>query len=384
MSTTQQLLIVHRGGTQVLGAIRGTEACVLALLRNIDRTKFNPLVLCNNETHLAAFRDAGTEGLLFDNPTVMLNNGNLRLPLFRYLRALHTLNNIVTARKISAIYCSGGAPCQVAVPIAKLRKIPTICHFHHPASRRYHYFWLTKFTDQVIFPSRYTREQSLAAVDLDGIVIPNGINCRSEYIPAPARDSTWRSEHAIGRSDVVVGQVGAFSPNKRHDVLISAFRIARRRMANLKLVLVGDGPERKRMEQLTVDHGLQENVVFAGYVPRVAELFQHTIDINVLASDEEGLGLVLLEGGACGVPSIGSDCSGIREAIRDGETGYLFRPGDVDELAQRIIELAMDPERRDSMGRAARHYVETNFSEERYAANVSAQIEALIASSRAV
>lgn len=378
----RSLLILHRGGLQVPGAIRGTEACVLALLRHLDRSRYHPIVLCNSERHAEVFREAGAETQPFEFPLIMIEGWHWSIPVARYVRAVQRLNRIVRERDVAAIYCSGGAPCQVAIPLAKRRRIPTILHFHHPASRRYHRFWLTRHADRVLFPSEFTRAHSIAAAGLDGRVVLNGIDCRSTYTPAPVRNPAWRAAHGIGGNDVVVAQVGAFSPNKRHDILIRAFQIAHREVGQLKLVLVGDGPERPRMEQLVADAGLTRSVTFTGYVPRVADFYRDTIDINVLASDEEGLGLVLLEGGACGLPSIGSDCTGIREVIRDGDTGYLFRQGDAEALAQRLVDLATNAERRTAMGRAARAFVADHFSEERYAAGIVAEIDGLVSASR--
>ena len=134
------------------------------------------------------------------------------------------------------------------------------------------------------------------------------------------------------------------------------------------------------MEQRVAAVGLTQSLMFAGYVPRVADFYRNTIDINVLASDEEGLGLVLLEGGVCGMQSIGTDCTGIREVIRDGHNGYLFRQGDAQSLAHSLTELATDAERRAPMGRAAREFVEQHFSAEGYAAGIAAVIDDLAAS----
>ena len=382
MTTARSLLILHRGGLQVPGAIRGTEACVIALLRHLDRSRFRPIVLCNSERHAEVFRENGAETQLFDFPLIMIEGRHWSVPVGGYLRARRLLNRIIHEREVVAIYCSGGAPCQVAIPIAKRRRIPTVLHFHHPAPRRYHRFWFTKSADRVIFPSQYSREHSIAHAGLDGTVVLNGVDCRSAYTPAAHRDPAWRMAHGISDDEVVLSQVGAFSPNKRHDLLIDAFRIAHRRTPGLRLLLIGDGPERPRIERLVTAEGLEKRVIFAGYVPRVADFYRDTIDINLLASDEEGLGLVLLEGGACGLPSIGSDCTGIREAIRDGVTGYLFRQGDAEALAQRIVELATNPDRRTTMGRAARAFVEQYFSEERYAAGIVAVIDDAISSSR--
>ena len=374
------LFLVHRGGIQVPGAIRGTEACVLAFLRHLDRARFDPVILCNNDTHAEVFRAAGVEAHAFDVPEVMIEGTSWRLPLKRYWYALRRLDRFVRERGAGAFYISGGAPCQVVIPIAKRRRVPTILHFHHPSSKRNHQLWLTRFADRVIFPSEYTRSRTLATAGIDGTVVFNGIDCQSLYTPATARNAQWRLRHGIEDDDVVVGQVGAFSPNKRHDILIEGFRRALARRRRLKLVLVGDGPERARMERLVATAGLTEHVIFTGYVPLVADFFRDTLDINVLASDEEGLGLVLLEGAACGLPSIGSDCSGIREAIRHGETGYLFRQNDPESLANHIVDLANHPERRIAMGHAARQWVESRFSEEHYAAAITAVVDETICS----
>ena len=374
------LVVVHRGGIQVPGAIRGTEACVLSFLRHLDRSRFEPIVLCNNEQHAEVFRATGAESHAFDVPEIMIEGASFRLPLKRYWDALQRLDRLTRERRIAAFYCSGGAPCQIVIPIARRRRIPTVLHFHHPSSKRNHQFWLTKFADRVIFPSEYTRARSVATAGLDGTVVFNGIDCRSVYTPALARNTEWRLHHGIENDDVVVGQVGAFSPNKRHDILIEGLRRALPRLRRLKLVLIGDGPERPRMERLVAASGLTQQVIFTGYVPKVADFFRDTLDINVLASDEEGLGLVLLEGAACGLPSIGSDCSGIREAIRDGETGYLFRPDDPESLAHHIVDLATRPERRIAMGRAARQWVESRFSEEHYAIAITAVVDEMLSS----
>jgi glycosyltransferase involved in cell wall biosynthesis len=267
------LLLIHRGGVHTPGAIRGTEAGVLAFLRNLDQSRFAPIVLCNSDKHADAFRATGAEAHLFNAPVIMMERNHWDLPIWRYLRAVRRLDRLAREAEIAAIYRSGEAPCQVAIPVAKRHRIPTILHFHHPAPKRYHRFWLTKYADRVIFPSRYTREQSIGAVGLDGTVALNGIDCRTTYTPAVTRDTRFRSNHAIDDSDIVVGQVGAFAENKRHDLLIEGFRIASQHVSRPKLVLIGDGPERPRVERLVADAGLTERVVFAGYAPPRRGLF---------------------------------------------------------------------------------------------------------------
>jgi len=288
------------------------------------------------------------------------------------------LVKILKRDNISIIYCNGGLPCQLAVPAAKLLGIPVLCHFHHPAPKRYYYLWLVKFVDAIIFPSNFVREHSLAKANMNGAVVFNGVDTK-EFRPAITRNPALRKSHGILDTHVVIGQVGAFVPTKRHVVLLSAFHAALSEMPNLRLVLVGEGPERARIEDLARHRGLADKVTFTGYVESAADYFQNVLDINVLVSSEEGLGIVLLQGSACGLPNIGTDCTGIREAIRHGETGYLFKEGDVDDLTRRIVHLAKSPEMRKRMGEAGRRYVEATFSVTQYAERI---IEIIIQAAR--
>ncbi len=367
------VLLIHKGGSQ----LRGAEQCVLSLLRNVKDNQISPVLICTNDALLKEARKYNVRAFQFDIHEIMIDGNEKTLPLFGFLKSMWNLGRILKREKISLIYCSGGLPCQTAVLVAKLFGIPVLCHFHHPASKRYYYLWLVNYVDQVIFPSKYSRDHSYSKAGITGDVVLNGIDT-SDCRPLETRDFVLRRSLGVADTDVVIGQVGAFVKLKRHDVLLAAFEVACQQLDNLRLILVGEGPERKRIEEMSRNRGLEGRVVFTGYVERAIDYFQQVIDINVLASVEEGLGLVLLQGSACGLPNIGADCTGIREAIRDNETGFLFREDDVNELAARIVELAKEPEKRKLMGLKGRSYIESRFSEEEYATRIIEKMLAMI------
>ncbi len=130
---------------------------------------------------------------------------------------------------------------------------------------------------------------------------------------------------------------------KAIDVVIRAFAAVRAGMPDARLVVIGDGPELPALRRLAGKLGLEEAVSFTGHMPAgeiVGALNRCHVVLN--ASPKEGWGLTVVEANACGVPVVGSDSPGLRDSIRDGETGFLVPPGDVDAFARRTLELLRD------------------------------------------
>jgi glycosyltransferase involved in cell wall biosynthesis len=134
--------------------------------------------------------------------------------------------------------------------------------------------------------------------------------------------------------------VGRLSPEKGQAGLLHAFAELRERHSDLKLRLVGDGPDRQALEALASDLGLADRLTFLGRLTEgetLAEIARS--DILVLPSFMEGLPIVLMEAMALGVPVIASRVAGIPELVEDGVGGLLFAPSDWDDLAGCIERL---------------------------------------------
>jgi phosphatidylinositol alpha-1,6-mannosyltransferase len=135
------------------------------------------------------------------------------------------------------------------------------------------------------------------------------------------------------------------------------------------MILIGDGPQRARLESLVDQLALRDTVTMAGALTRAAvisELQQATVfalpvRTRLAGLNPEGLGLAALEAAACGLPVIMGDSGGAAETVRDGETGYLLAPDDHQAWAGRIAELLDDPARAWAMGRRGRGYVVERF-----------------------
>jgi glycosyltransferase involved in cell wall biosynthesis len=149
-------------------------------------------------------------------------------------------------------------------------------------------------------------------------------------------------------------------------------------LANLKiqhpetvLTVVGDGKDRKNLEETTVKLGLSQNVNFVGYKSQaeVREYFQQT-DVFVMSSFAEGIPVVLMEAMAAGVPVVATQIAGISELVEDGISGYLVPPGDSNILTIRIAQLLEDCELRTKFGTAGRAKVEKDFNIQHEAARL--------------
>jgi len=136
-----------------------------------------------------------------------------------------------------------------------------------------------------------------------------------------------------------------------------------------RLHLVGDGPDRKDLEDQARQHGIDERVVFHGALERegVRSVLARA-DVSVAPSvptadgRREGIPVVLMEAGATGLPLVGSRLSGIPELVEDGESGLLVDPRDVEGLAAALRRLASDPALARRLGENARRRVEEHFS----------------------
>ncbi|GMK39898.1 putative glycosyltransferase EpsF [Paenibacillus sp. CCS19] len=163
-------------------------------------------------------------------------------------------------------------------------------------------------------------------------VFPNAI-ALSPYAALPIDRTLLRSRFGAEQDDYLLGHIGRFSPQKNHSLLLDAFAQLLRIRPNARLLLVGDGPLRPEMERKAKSLGLGDRARFLGLRSDVPELLG-TLDAFVLPSLYEGLGIVLIEAQAAGVPCLVS--SGVPEEA-DLSLGMMQRLG-VDESPQRWAE----------------------------------------------
>jgi glycosyltransferase involved in cell wall biosynthesis len=179
-------------------------------------------------------------------------------------------------------------------------------------------------------------------------------------------DPIVRAELGLQPDDIIVGTIARLFELKGHDDLLDCAVALVRQCPRIRLLWVGDGAWRARLEARARALGLGDRVVFAGLVPpaKVAALVG-IMDLVVHLSRREGLPRALPQAMAAGKPVVACDCDGANEVCLDDQTGFLVQPGDIDTLQRRILALARDPSLCARLGDAGRQFVGPLFGEER-------------------
>ncbi len=167
----------------------------------------------------------------------------------------------------------------------------------------------------------------------------------------------------LAEDSVVVGIAARLDPVKDVACLLRGFAQAEKQFSKLRLVIAGDGSERSRLELLAEELGISQKVCFAGWISGINSFFA-AIDINTLTSLSETFPYALTEGARARLATVSSRVGGVPHLIRDGETGFLFSPGDYKALGERLLALARDKELRREMGNALYERARGSFSVE--------------------
>ncbi len=159
--------------------------------------------------------------------------------------------------------------------------------------------------------------------------------------------------------DIRVGTIAEFTKNKGLDFLLDTIKSLT--FKNLKLVIVGDGEEKERIEHRIEEEGLKNNITTCGFVPHAAKHIK-AFDIFVLPSLNEGLPYTILEAMNAGVPVVASSVGGIPDLIEHEKSGFLTIPANSKSMANALEKLIMDKKMRAKFGKLAKERAIKYFS----------------------
>jgi N-acetyl-alpha-D-glucosaminyl L-malate synthase BshA len=311
-----------------------------------------------------------------------------RYPLFEYppydLALAVRMHEVVLAHELQLLHVHYAIPHATSAWIARemLRAsggdIPIITTLHGTditlVGQDPSFHAITKFSiersDHLTAVSAYLREETYRAFGCMGCdveVIHNFVDPdvydRARYAP------TLRQQVANGNA--VLMHLSNFRTVKRVRDIVRIFARVRQSVPSV-LVMVGDGPDRVHAEDEARTLGLEHEIHFLGKIDVVAPLLANA-DCFLLPSESESFGLSALEALACGVPVVASNVGGLPEVVRDGITGALRQPGDVEGMAAAVVEILTDRDRWTAMSTAAAADARARFA----LADVVAQYESL-------
>jgi N-acetyl-alpha-D-glucosaminyl L-malate synthase BshA len=336
------------GGSGVVATELGQE--LAARGHDIHFISYAPPIRMNpNDPHIHFHEVEVASYPLFDHPPYTLALATKMLEVFESesLDLLHV--HYAIPHSVSAM---------LARSMAAPRRLPFITTLHGTditlvGSNR-SYLPITKFSieqsDGVTAISKYLLNQTLKEFDIKRPieVIPNFVNC-DLYTRAP--QPTLRAQWAPNGEPILM-HLSNFRPVKRLTDVVEIFAMVRAKMP-VKLVLIGDGPDRGAAEYLVRKKRLQKDVIFTGKQNGVYEKLS-VADLFLMPSQLESFGLAALEAMACEVPVIATNVGGVPEVVEHGVDGYLVEPGDVKEAARYAIEILSRADRGREMGKMAR------------------------------
>jgi glycosyltransferase involved in cell wall biosynthesis len=344
--------------------VGGSGRQVADLVSSLERAKFEPIICCVREA-----REYGEE----------LRAAGFKvysdLLAFGYdIRAIYRISEIISQEKIDILVNSGTNRTFVigylAALSARLKKIVAAIHSTTPASggnltgalTR----WVLRRASRIVMVA-HAQKRTLCA--REGInpakvtVIHNGVSLSRLNLGEPL---THAQVGIPVHGPRVVGIVARLEPEKDHRTFLRAARLISGVLSDVFFLVVGDGPERSRLERLTQEWGIADRVRFLGNVNPVARVLP-LLDVGVLSSYIEGFPVSVQEIMAAKKPVVVTDVGGLGEMIDDEVEGFIVPPRDADSLAQRIRILLEDKERASLMGARGRERVEREWTAERMA-----------------
>ena len=212
-------------------------------------------------------------------------------------------------------------------------------------------------SDGVTAVSQYLQKRTHDefAIDREIRVIHNFVD--TERYSSSANNCT--KDHFAPKGEKILMHASNFRPVKRVTDVVRIFARIREKLP-VKLLLVGEGPERLFVQQLVKELKLSEDVQFLGEQEYIGQLM-NCADLFFLPSEQESFGLVALEAQSCGVPVIGAATGGLPEVVEDGKTGFLLPVGDISGMAEKSLELLSKSDQYEAFHQEARKRVLDSF-----------------------
>ncbi len=294
-------------------------------------------------------------------------------------REVALLHDARSIRRLTAIFrevrphilhthtAKAGALARAAALVAGAARPPIIVHtFHGHVLKGYFGPGRTAFFRQVERTlARHSDVLVAVSPEVRDELVEHGIAPSAKFtiirlgIPLEERlgdetaDLDYRHLYGIPKDAFVVGWVGRMTGVKDTGAVLEIVRATRQRGVDAVLCMVGDGPDRERLEQLAHELGIARTTYFVGYQPDVAGYYR-LFDAFLLPSVNEGTPVSAIEALASSTPVVATRVGGVPDVVRDGVDGFLVEPGDTEAAAERLAALALDPELRARLGDAGR------------------------------
>jgi L-malate glycosyltransferase len=334
----------------------GSERQLAEIALGLDRSRFEPYAGAFHPVGLRAdqLRAAGV-------PVIHFPVKSFRSP--SALAGAWSLARFIRTRGIRLVHAFDAPLAVFATPVTRYltrAAMLTSQRGHRDLTPEYGKLlrWTDRRVDGIVVNCEYLKQH---LIQDEGVreslvqVCPNGIDLE-RFHPAPAV-----RPDSLPPGAFVIGTVSMLRPEKDLATLIQAFALVRPQLPAMKLVIVGSGPERERIQQCAREAGVAEDFVWKAATADIPAWLRN-IDIFVLPSRSEAFPNAVMEAMACRCAVVASNVGGVPELVQDAATGLLFQPGRPAELAAALRRLMENPELRQTLAAAGERFVREHLS----------------------
>ena len=340
----------------------GIENGIVNIVNNINKEKYCHIICCLSQT--GDFENR----LLFDNYIIYSLNkkeGNdISVPI--------KLIKIFKSHNVDIAHLRGWPTLVEGIIAAMIARTPSIIYGFHGKTandvnhikpiRKLSEKSALKFIDKIITLSDVMKDDY---VEYTGVtrncveVIYNGVDV-DKFNRAPCGEQI-RNDFGFKNEDIIIGSIGRLDPVKDFDTLLRSFKKNFILNRNIKLLIVGNGPELDRLKKMAFELGVIERTVFAGYRDDIHNIL-NIIDIYAQTSIYEGFSNTILEAMSSSLPIVATNVGGNPFLVQDNENGFLVEIGVDEQLCEKLSILISNADLRESFGKLSRTIVLEKFS----------------------
>lgn len=358
-SLPKTILYTHYGDDW----IRGSERCLLDLIKHLDKSKFKAVLWCNQPIMVEAAKALEIEVYCSDFP-LLFGWSMPRFDLLGFTGLIKEAIKIIDKHDVKLIHANSAAPCQWLTFASQKSKVPLICHMHSIYQLRDRLSLGLYQTQMAVGVSQYV----IAPLIKDNkpinemTVIANGIDTErllnQEIIDL-------REELNIDSNSFVLACLGSLIHRKGVDLLIEATAQLLKKGIPVHLLVIGEGPEKENLKQQLIQLKLEKHVSLLGECENAVGLLRGSADLFVSAAREEAFGLVFAEASLAGLAIVAPKTGGIPDVVIDNKSGLLIPTEDVTSLVVAIERLYVDTPLRQQMEKAGLQHIYEHFTIEK-------------------
>lgn len=358
-------------------SISGAEISLLNCITRLNQDKYSPLLICPpNGPLVNKARSMGVRVETIRLPHLTFTHNPLKFLFFALsiLRTRYHLKPLIRKNNIDLVHANSIRAGILGTLAASSTRIPIVWHIrdflpHSLSGRIIRWISGVKATRIIAISRAISKNFCLLPQQQEKtIVIYDGVDLQKYDLASPHKKQR-KAGLGISNAFPVAGIIGQIIDWKGQKEFIQAAAQIVKAFPEAKLLVIGEAlfrkketiPYKNELIKLVAELGLTENVIFTGLQEDIPGIIS-TLDIVVLASWKEPLGMAQLEAMAMGKPVVATNAGGTREVVEDGVTGTLIPPKNPRAIADAVIRLVKKSDTLRDMGKAGRKRVEQNFS----------------------